>query len=124
MGSPCDYLSASLASFQRPICQKKFKNIPPEHDKRVNSRCLRTRHAPSSGSSSEVTSMLNIGSENEKMQHYRRRAAKKPQWCFKCNNVNKQTQNCCTKLQKFESFIKNRFSNETITIEPIDIRRG
>ncbi|XP_003374225.1 hypothetical protein Tsp_12108 [Trichinella spiralis] len=44
--------------------------------KRVNSRCLRTRHAPSSGSSSEVTSMLNIGSENEKMQHYRRRAAK------------------------------------------------
>ncbi|KRY27358.1 hypothetical protein T01_15155 [Trichinella spiralis] len=76
MGSPCDYLSASLASFQRPICQKKFKNIPPEHDKRVNSRCLRTRHAPSSGSSSEVTSMLNIGSENEKMQHYRRRAAK------------------------------------------------
>ncbi|KRX46155.1 hypothetical protein T05_1784 [Trichinella murrelli] len=76
MGSPCDYLSASLASFQRPICQKKFKNIPPEHDKRVNSRCLRTRHAPSSGSSSEVTSMLNIGSENEKMQHHRRRAAK------------------------------------------------
>ncbi|KRY65683.1 hypothetical protein T4B_12779 [Trichinella pseudospiralis] len=76
MGSPCDYLSASLVSFQRPICQKKFKNIPPEHDKRVNSRCLRTRHAPSSGSSSEVTSMFNIGSGNEKMQHYRRRAAK------------------------------------------------
>ncbi|KRZ14537.1 hypothetical protein T11_12640 [Trichinella zimbabwensis] len=76
MGSPCDYLSASLVSFQRPICQKKFKNIPPEHDKRVNSRCLKTRHAPSSGSSSEVTSMFNIGSGNEKMQHYRRRAAK------------------------------------------------